>query len=70
MTEGAGIPHDELTSRILSSTDKDLRFYLIKAIKERKTISPKVTDNWHFIPAELVDQAAKQDRKILFPDEN
>lgn len=70
MTEGAGIPHDELTSRILSSTDKDLRFYLIKAIKERKTISPKVTDNWHFIPAELVDNAAKQDRKILFSDEN
>ena len=69
ITEGAGIPHSELTSRILSSTDKDLRFYLIKAVQERGTISPKVTDNWHFIPEKWVEGASKQDRKILFPDE-
>ncbi|MCM1138517.1 MAG: 5'-nucleotidase C-terminal domain-containing protein [Muribaculum sp.] len=70
LTDGAGIPHDQLTSRILSSTDKDLRFYLIQAIKDKGVISPKVTENWHFEPAEIVKQAADRDRKILFPDNN
>lgn len=69
ITDGAGIPHEELTSRILSSTDKDLRYYLIKAIQERGTISPKVTPNWHFTPTDWVEKAAAKDRKILFSDE-
>lgn len=68
LTKGAGIPHDELKSRILSSTDKDLRFYLIKEIEKRGEISPKVTPNWQFIPEEYVSPAAKRDRKVLFGD--
>lgn len=68
LTEGAGIPHDELTSRIISSTDKDLRYYLIKAIQTRGEISPKVTSNWCFIPEDWVKEASVRDRKILFGD--
>lgn len=68
LTEGAGIPHDELTSRIISSTDKDLRYYLIKAIQTRGEISPKVTSNWYFIPEDWVKEASVRDRKILFGD--
>ncbi len=70
LTEGAGIPHSELTSRIVSSTDKDLRYYLIKAIQKRKKISPKVNNNWRFVPENWVVKASAKDRNILFSENN
>lgn len=69
LTEGAGIPHDELTSRIIASTDKDLRYYLIKAVEKRGHITPEVTKNWQFVPFDVVNEAAERDRLLLFPDE-
>lgn len=67
LTKGAGIPHDELKSRILTSTDKDLRFYLIKEIEKRGSIAPRVTPNWRFVPSDLTAPAIRKDRSILFP---
>ncbi len=66
MTKGAGIPHDELKSRIIKSTDKDLRYYLIKELEKRGSISPEVTSNWRFIPEAIVSPAAARDRRTLF----
>ncbi|MCM1519331.1 MAG: bifunctional metallophosphatase/5'-nucleotidase [Lachnoclostridium sp.] len=66
LTKGAGIPAEELPKRIISSTDKDLRYYLIKAVEQRGTITPGVKGNWHFVPEALVAPAAERDRKILF----
>ncbi len=66
LTEGAGIPHDELPGRILASTDKDLRYYLMKAIEEKGVIEPSVTPNWRFIPEEIARPAAVRDSLILF----
>lgn len=68
LTEGAGIPHDQLKSRIISSTDKDLRYYLIKAIQKRGVITPKVNHNWMFIPENWANKAAQKDRSILFSE--
>ncbi|MCM1075898.1 MAG: bifunctional metallophosphatase/5'-nucleotidase [Bacteroides sp.] len=68
LTKGAGIPHGELKSRVLSATDKDLRFYLIKEIEKRGTISPRVTPNWKFIPEDMVKDAIVRDRMTLFGD--
>ncbi len=70
LTEGAGIQHNELSSRIVSATDKDLRYYLIKAIQKRGLISPKVTNNWRFIPADWAKEASIRDRAILFAAES
>ena len=53
LTKGAGIPHDSLTSRIVSATDKDLRFYLMKAIEEKGVIEPTVTPNGASFPKRL-----------------
>lgn len=36
LTKGAGIPQDELKGRILFSTDKDLRYYLMQYIEKRE----------------------------------
>lgn len=66
LTKGAGIPRDSLSSRIVSSTDKDLRFYLMKAIEKKGVIEPTVTDNWSFIPAEIARPALRRDSLILF----
>ena len=68
LTKGAGIAHDKLKSHIIKSTDKDLRFYLIKEIEKRHTISPEVIHNWEFVPASLTHPATERDRHLLFGD--
>lgn len=70
LTKGAGIPREQLKSRILASTDKDLRYYLMKTIESKKVITPKVNGNWKFIPDDYVKKASARDREILFPNQN
>ena len=41
LTKGAGIPQDQLKDRIISATEKDLRYYMIQYIREKKTLSPQ-----------------------------
>lgn len=66
LTRGAGIPQDQLPARIVFSTDKDLRFYLMEYIRKQGTLSPKALNQWRFIPDEWVKQAAKRDYDLLF----
>lgn len=67
LTRGAGIPLEELPQRVVSSTARDLRFYLIQLLRQRKVIKPQCQSNWQFIPSEWVQQAALRDRELLFP---
>jgi 2',3'-cyclic-nucleotide 2'-phosphodiesterase/3'-nucleotidase len=67
ITRGAGIPHDELKDRILTSTDKDLRYYLMQRIIEQKVVSPRRLDQWRFVPEEWAKPAIERDRRLLFP---
>lgn len=66
MTEGAGIAKPELEKRLVKSTDKDLRYYLIQYITEKGTVEPKAGTNWRFVPEEIAGPAAARDREILF----
>lgn len=66
LTQGAGIPHDELTSRVVRSTEKDLRYYLMEHLKAQGAISPKTLSKWAFIPAEWTRPALTRDSLILF----
>ncbi len=68
LTQGAGIPSDELPRRIINSTDRDLRYYLIEYISERGNLDPKPLNQWRFIPEEVVAPAIERDRAILFPE--
>ena len=69
LTKGAGIPKDQLSKRILSSTEKDLRYYLMKRIEEVKVLDPKPLNQWKFIPESWTIPAAKRDYQLLFgPD--
>lgn len=66
LTKGAGIPQDELKNRIIHSTDKDLRYYMIQYIKEKGTLSPQPLNQWQLIPQEWVKPATERDYKYLF----
>ena len=66
LTQGAGIPMDKLKERIIHSTDKDLRYYLIQYIKKQGTLTPKALNQWKMIPEEWVKPAAERDAKLLF----
>lgn len=69
LTKGAGIAKEELARRIVSSTDKDLRYYLMQAIEEAHTLSPRPLDNWKFVPTDWASEAARRDRAVLFGKE-
>lgn len=66
LTKGAGIPQKDLTKRIVFSTDKDLRFYLMEYIKKQGTLTPKALNQWRFVPEEWAVPAANRDRALLF----
>lgn len=66
LTKGAGIPKEELKSRIITSTKKDLRYYLMKRIEEKKQLDPKPLNQWKFIPEEWTVPAAKRDCETVF----
>ncbi len=65
-TEGAGIPRDELRKRLISSTDHDLRFYLLKSIEAKKSINPVPLNNWKIIPEKWVKAAESSEYALLF----
>lgn len=66
LTKGAGISKDKLKDRIVNATDKDLRFYLIKYIEEKKQLTPQNLQQWKFIPEEWAQPAAERDYNVLF----
>lgn len=67
LTEGAGIAKEDLKGRILNSTDKDLRYYLMQYIEQRGKVDPKPLNQWRFVPEAIVEPAARRDRELLFP---
>lgn len=66
LTKGAGIPQDELKSRIITSTDKDLRYYLMQYIEQQQVIEPRSLNQWKFVPEEWAGPASERDYRILF----
>lgn len=66
LTLGSGIPREELPKRILKSTDRDLRYYLIQYVEKNRTIRPKLMNNWKFIPEAWTVPAGERNMKELF----
>lgn len=68
LTKGAKIPEEELASRIITSTEKDLRFYMMKWIEQKGNVNPKTSENWKIIPEKWAKKGKKKDYKLLFKD--
>ena len=66
LTDGAGIPKEKLSERIVRSTDKDLRYYLAEEIRKQRTVSPQALNQWKFIPEDWVREAGKRDCILVF----
>jgi 2',3'-cyclic-nucleotide 2'-phosphodiesterase/3'-nucleotidase len=66
LVDGAKIPFEELTKRIINSTEKDFRYYIMKWIEKHKTITPKATGNWKVIPEDWWRKAKERDFKLMF----
>lgn len=66
LTRGAKIPQEELSERILNSTEKDLRFYLMKWIEKEKLVSPKLIGNWKVVPENYWQAGKQKDYQLLF----
>lgn len=66
LSDGAGISREELEKRIVSATDKDLRYYLIDYIEKHPDIEVQTIHNWKFIPDGIAEKAAEIDRELLF----
>jgi 2',3'-cyclic-nucleotide 2'-phosphodiesterase/3'-nucleotidase len=69
-TEGAGISKDELRKRLISSTDRDLRYFILKSIEAKKSISPVPLNNWKVIPEKWVKTARSSEYGLLFGTKN
>ncbi|MEA3316796.1 MAG: 5'-nucleotidase C-terminal domain-containing protein [Bacteroidota bacterium] len=63
---GAKIPKNELSKRILSSSDKDLRYYIIQYLEKRDTIYPEIISDWKIVPKEYYTKGKKKDFELLF----
>ena len=66
LTKGAGINPDELSARILSSSEMDLRYLIMEQIKKMKSVKPSVNNNWKIIPENFYEKGKETDYKILF----
>lgn len=67
LTQGAGIPHHELTDRIVNSTEKDLRSYMIDYFREIDEYHPESRDNWKVIPEDWAQKGREKDMPFLVP---
>lgn len=68
LTEGAGIPGHELSDRILHTTEKDLRSYLVDYFREIDEYVPEQRDNWRIKPKEWAVKGREKDMPYIRPD--
>jgi 2',3'-cyclic-nucleotide 2'-phosphodiesterase / 3'-nucleotidase len=68
LIEGAKIPKDELKNRLISSTTKDLRFYIIEWMQKHPVFTPTSFGNWKVIPEDFWIKAKEKDYGLIYKD--
>ena len=71
LTQGAKIDLKTLQNMdlVIKSTDKDLRFYMMKWFEEQtNSITVEKLNNWKVIPEDYLKSGRKRDYKLLYPD--
>jgi 2',3'-cyclic-nucleotide 2'-phosphodiesterase/3'-nucleotidase len=66
LTLGSKIPLNNLPNRVLTSTEKDLRFFLMKWIEKKGIITINKTPNWKVIPEKWWMRGREKDYKLLY----
>ena len=70
LTKGAKIPQNKLSERVIDSTERDLRYYMMKWIEEKNEITPKASGGWKVVPQDYWFKGMKKDYRFLFGTEN
>jgi 2',3'-cyclic-nucleotide 2'-phosphodiesterase / 3'-nucleotidase len=65
-TEGAGISKSDLRSRLIKSTDRDFRYYILQSIETKRTVNPVSLNNWKVIPEKWVNDEKLMEYNLLF----
>jgi len=63
---GAGIPREEFSKRMLASTPRDFRHYLMEWIKDKEKVTPVTFNNWKVIPEQWWINARAREINDLF----
>ena len=66
LTKGAGLSKEQIAAKMVSSTIKDLRYYLMKWIEKQGTVAPKAMGNWTVVPSDWWQQAKTLDYQVLY----
>jgi 2',3'-cyclic-nucleotide 2'-phosphodiesterase/3'-nucleotidase len=66
LTEGVGLTPEQLRERLITSTDRDLRYFILKSIEAKGTIKPVSFNNWQVIPQNWIKQASAREYPLLF----
>ena len=71
LTKGAGIPKEELKDRIIWTTFKDVRTYMIEILSEKGPVLLPLASrpNWRFVPVYWAESAIVADRKFLLDNQ-
>jgi len=69
LSVGVGLSPEEIQSRIVSISPKDMRYYLMNWIENSGKITPSNPNNWHINPEEWTKNAVVRDRELLFGKE-
>ncbi len=68
ITEGAGVEHALLESRITWVSENDLRSHIANYLQGYRSFDPKPGNNWQVIPEGWLRDAAEKDRELLFTE--
>lgn len=66
LTRGAEIPQEDLSKRIINSTENDLRYFVMKWIEDKQIVTPVLLNNWKVIPENFWQTGKQKDYQILF----
>jgi 2',3'-cyclic-nucleotide 2'-phosphodiesterase/3'-nucleotidase len=66
LTSGAHIAAADISKRLIASTERDLRYYILKDLEAEGTIDPQPLNNWKVIPEKWARDASAREYKLLF----
>ena len=68
LTSGAGIPKQDLPGRVVRTTDRDLRYYLIDFFERHNPYTPRIISSWTYVPDAWARVAVPRDSASIFRD--
>ena len=66
LSYACGLEESELGSKMIESTDKDLRYFMIRWLEKNKEIDPDHQHNWKIIPEDWVEARREFEYQNLF----